>query len=240
MLIDIEGADGSGKTEQAKRLFERLKREGRATSYFDFPQYEGSRIGKLIGELLAGKHGDFMSMPAFVSALPYAVDRASAREKLLEALGRGDILVSNRYTPSNLAHQSAKLPKDEQPALVKFIEGVEYEDLALPRPDLVFYLSVPTDIASELITRKAKRDYLDGETRDLAERNIAHQDRTRAAYLRLAQEKGWQVIDCAPAGQTPSGDSVGTSPLGGAAQMRSLEDIHEEIWQAVKTLSSSS
>ena len=28
MLIDIEGADGSGKTEQTKRLFERLKKEG--------------------------------------------------------------------------------------------------------------------------------------------------------------------------------------------------------------------
>ena len=64
MLIDIEGADGSGKTEQAKRLFERLKKDGHLASYFDFPQYEGSRIGKLIGELLAGKHGDFMSMPA--------------------------------------------------------------------------------------------------------------------------------------------------------------------------------
>ena len=64
MLIDIEGADGSGKTEQAKRLFERLKKEGHAASYFDFPQYEGTRIGKLIGELLAGKHGDFMSTPA--------------------------------------------------------------------------------------------------------------------------------------------------------------------------------
>jgi len=216
MLIDIEGADGSGKTEQAKRLFERLKKEGYAASYFDFPQYDGSRVGKLIGELLAGKHGDFMSTPAYLSALPYAIDRASAREKLVAALERGDILVSNRYTPSNLAHQSAKLPKDEQPMLVDFIEGIEYEDLALPRPDLVFYLSVPTDIASELITRKAKREYLEGETRDLAERNIAHQDRTRAAYLRLAEEKDWRVIECAPGGH-----------------IRNLDEIHEEIWPVV-------
>ena len=216
MLIDVEGADGSGKTEQTKRLFERLKKEGHAASYFDFPQYEGSRIGKLIGELLAGKHGDFMSMPAFVSALPYAVDRASARERLWAAVNAGDIIVSNRYTPSNLAHQSAKLPKDEQPALVEFIEGVEYEDLGLPRPDLVFYLSVPTDVSSELIGRKEKREYLGGETRDLAERNIAHQDRTRAAYLRLAEEKRWHVIECAPNGT-----------------MRTLDDIHEEIWRIV-------
>ncbi len=218
MFIDVEGADGSGKTEQTKRLFERLKQEGHAASYFDFPQYESSRIGKLIGELLAGKHGDFMSMPAYVSALPYSIDRGSARDKLWAAVNAGDIIVSNRYTPSNLAHQSAKLPKDEQPALVEFIEGVEYEDLGIPKPDLVFYLSVPTDISSELIGRKEKRDYLGEEKRDLAERNIAHQDRTRAAYLRLAKEKGWHVIECAPEGV-----------------LRPLDEIHEEIWSIVKS-----
>ena len=217
-LIDVEGADGSGKTEQTKRLFERLQKEGHAASYFDFPQYESSRVGKMIGELLAGKHGDFMAAIPYLSALPYAVDRASAREKLLEALNRGDILVSNRYTPSNLAHQSAKLPKDEQAKLVEFLEGVEYEDLGLPKPDLVFYLSVPTDISSELIGRKEKREYLGEEKRDQAERNIAHQDRTRAAYLRLAQEKGWHVIECAPAGA-----------------LRPLDEIHEDIWKIVKT-----
>ena len=217
LLIDIEGADGSGKTEQAKRLFERLQAERHSAVYFDFPQYETSRIGKLIGELLAGKHGDFMSTPAYLSALPYAIDRASAREKLQAAVSEGKILVSNRYTPSNLAHQSAKLPKDEQLALVEFIEGVEYDDLGIPRPDVVFYLSVPTDISSELIGRKEKRGYLGGETRDLAERNIAHQDRTRAAYLRLAEEKGWHVIECAPEGS-----------------MRSRDDIHEEIWSIVQ------
>lgn len=218
ILIDIEGADGSGKTEQAKRLFERLQREGHAAAYFDFPQYESSRIGKLIGELLSGKHGDFMAAPAYLSALPYAIDRASGREKLHEALQAGQIIVSNRYTPSNLAHQSAKLPKDEQPTLVEFIEGVEYEDLAIPRPDLVFYLSVPTDISSYLIGKKEKRGYLGGEARDLAERNIAHQDRTRAAYLRLAQVKGWHVIECAPNGS-----------------MRTPDDIHEQIWKIVHT-----
>jgi len=217
MLIDIEGADGSGKTEQTKRLFERLKKEGHAASYFDFPQYESSRVGKVIGELLSGKHGDFMAAIPYLSALPYSVDRASAREKLCAALNAGDIIVSNRYTPSNLAHQSAKLPKDEQATLVEFIEGVEYEDLGIPRPDLIFYLSVPTDISSELIGRKEKREYLGEEKRDLAERNIAHQDRTRAAYLKLAQEKGWYVIECAPEGE-----------------MRTLDDIHDEIWNIVK------
>jgi dTMP kinase len=219
ILIDIEGGDGSGKTDQAKLLLERLQKNSVAAVLFDFPRYADSYTGKLTGEFLAGKHGDFMSVSPFLSALPYALDRAGAREQLEEALSSGKVIVSNRYTPSNLAHQSAKLPSAEQPELVATIEHIEYDDLRLPRPDIVFYLSVPTDISSDLIGKKEKRDYL-GEAggRDLAERNIAHQDRTRTAYLRLAADKGWHVIECAP-----------------QKVMRSREEIHNDIWRIVES-----
>ena len=216
LLVDIEGADGSGKATQTKLLLAKLGTEGHRTATFSFPQYEKSRIGKLIGELLAGKHGDFMSTPAHLSALPYAIDRGSAAEEIKTALNDGTIIVCDRYTPSSLAHQSAKLPKDEQPALVSLIEGIEYDDLGAPRPDVVIYLSVPTDISSDLIAGKGKRGYLEGEARDLAERNIAHQDRTRTAYLRLAEEKGWHIVECMENGT-----------------LRTPEAIHEDIWRIV-------
>jgi dTMP kinase len=216
ILIDIEGADGSGKATQTKLMKERLEREGHAVSSFSFPRYYESRPGKLIGELLSGKHGDFMTIPPYISALPYAMDRAAAKDALREALTKG-IVISDRYTSSNLAHQSAKLPKDEQPALVEFIEGLEYEDLGIPRPAVVIYLSVPTDISSDLIAQKDERAYTGGEKRDQAERNIAHQDRTRSAYLRLAAEKGWHVVECIKDGT-----------------LRPIEDIHEELYALVK------
>ncbi len=216
ILIDIEGADGSGKATQSKLLAEALQKAGHGVATFSFPRYYESRAGKLIGELLAGKHGDFMTMPAYVSALPYAMDRAGAQAALQAALDAGKVLVCDRYTSSNLAHQSAKVPKDEQPALVDFIEGLEYDDLSIPRPDVVFYLSMPTDVSSELIGRKDAREYTGGEKRDQAERNMAHQDRTRAAYLRLAAEKGWHVIECVKEGT-----------------LRTPEDIHQEIMSIV-------
>ncbi len=218
ILIDIEGADGSGKATQAKKLVDRLNAEGFATALFSFPRYYESRMGKLIGELLAGKHGDFMTAPPYLSALPYALDRVGARAMIVEALEAGKVVVCDRYTPSSLAHQSAKLPKDEQAAFVEFLEGLEYEDLQMPRPSLVMYLSVPTDVASDLVSKKEARGYItDGSSRDHAERNIAHQDRTREAYARLSKEKGWAVIDCAPQGT-----------------LRATEDIHEEIYRCVK------
>lgn len=215
-LIDIEGADGSGKATQAKMLAERLEKEGHSIAIFSFPRYYESRSGKLIGELLSGKHGDFMTMPPYVSALPYAMDRAAAAADIRAALESGKVVICDRYTSSNLAHQSAKLPKDEQPALVDFIEALEYGDLKVPRPSLVIYMNVPTDISSNLVSKKDAREYLGDSQRDLAERNIAHQDRTRSAYLRLAKEKGWHVIECAPEGS-----------------LRSPEDIHREVSSVV-------
>lgn len=217
IIIDIEGADGSGKTEQASRLFEALKASQPKVTFFDFPRYYETRVGKLIGELLAGKHGDFMTAPAYLTALPYSIDRIQTKPDIVNALEEGGIIVSNRYTPSNMAHQSAKVPKEEQLELADFIEGLEYDDFGLPRPGIVFYLAVPTDIASELILKKNKREYLNGEdSRDLAERNLAHQDRARAAYLRLAAEKGWHVVECVKDGA-----------------LRSPEDIHAEILSIV-------
>lgn len=215
ILIDIEGADGSGKATQTKLLGEALQAQGHTVASFSFPRYYESRAGKLIGELLAGKHGDFMTTPAYVSALPYAMDRAGARSALVSALEKG-IVVCDRYTSSNMAHQSAKVPKDEQPALVEFIEGLEYGDLGLPRPDVVVYLSMPTDVSSELIGKKDAREYTGGEKRDQAERNMAHQDRTRTAYLRLAVEKGWHVVECVKNGA-----------------LREPNDIHAEVLSIV-------
>ncbi len=219
ILIDIEGADGSGKATQAKLLAERLHKDGREVKSFSFPRYYETRSGKLIGELLSGKHGDFMTIPPYLSALPYAMDRAVARDELRAALDSGAIVICDRYTSSNMAHQSAKLPKDEQSRLVEFIEGLEYEDLHVPRPDVVIYLSVPTDISSDLISKKDDRAYTGGEKRDQAERNIAHQDRTRTAYLKLAEEKKWYVVECVENGA-----------------LRTVEDIHEELFSIIKTV----
>lgn len=218
-LIVIEGGDGSGKATQAEVLIKRLREEGKGAQLFSFPRYYDSRAGKLIGELLAGKHGDFMGMPPYVSSLPYILDRASAASDVRHALDQG-IVICDRYTPSNLAHQTAKLPKDEQKAFIDFLEGLEYDELGIPKPDLVIYLSVPTDVSSDLISKKEQRGYLaeDGSSRDHAERNISHQDRTRAVYLQLADERDdWVVIDCAP-----------------ERDIRSIDEIHEDVWNIVQ------
>lgn len=213
-LVDIEGADGSGKGTQAKMLTRRLEKEGVKTWLYSFPRYN-TPIGHLIGEFLVGKHGDFMTATPYLSSLPYALDRADAKRELESILKKNGIVICDRYTNSN-AHQMAKLPKDEQKDFFRFIENLEYNILGLPKPSLVVYLFMPTDVSANLVKKKDKRGYIKAGKRDNAERNIAHQDRTRQAYLTLARDRKWVVINCAP-------DGV----------LRSRDDIHEELYTVV-------
>lgn len=221
-LIVIEGGDGSGKATQAQMLVEKLEGDGQKVCMFSFPRYYDSRAGKLIGELLSGKHGDFMSMSPYVSSLPYVLDRVGAIDDLKEKLSDGYTVICDRYAPSNLAHQNAKLPEDERLAFTEFIEGLEYDELGVPKPDLVLYLSVPADVAYGLVVQKGERGYMaeDGSKRDHAERNLEHQEKTRDVYLKFAAERdAWMAVDCAPLGH-----------------MRSKEDIHEDVAKIVAEL----
>ncbi len=219
-LIVLEGGDGSGKATQSELLEKRLKKEGYSTSFFSFPRYYDSHAGKLIGELLSGKHGDFMSMSPYVSSLPYVLDRASAARDIQAKLDKGHIVICDRYSPSNIAHQTSKLPEEDREPFINFIENLEYNELAIPKPTLVIYLLVPVDVAYGLIMQKDERGYLasDGSKRDHAERNKEHQKHTRDVYLKMAAKRDdWTAVDCAP-----------------LEHMRGIDEIHEDVWDTVK------
>lgn len=51
MLIVLEGLDGSGKTTQTAKLADWLRSTGRQVTVFDFPGYDSSPFGGIIGKL---------------------------------------------------------------------------------------------------------------------------------------------------------------------------------------------
>lgn len=221
-LIVLEGGDGSGKATQAELLKARLEKEGMTVTLFDFPQYELTRAGALAGECLAGKHANFRHLSPYLASLPFTLDRVSARKQLMEALARG-VVVTNRYTPSNIAYQSAKLLPADRQKFMEFLEGLEYDELALPRPNVVIYLHVPVTVASELIVRKDSRAYLaeSGDTKkDQYERDTAYQEEVVRVYLSLTAERpDWHRIECVKDGL-----------------MLSRDDIHEQVYSIIASL----
>jgi dTMP kinase len=197
-FIVIDGADGSGKGTQVSLLVERLRSEGYKVAVFDFPMYD-THFGKIVGRALKGKFGDFLKLDPHIGSMPYTLDRVAAKPVLELALSKNDFVICNRYTPSNIAYQAAKLRGKKALEFIEYMEKSEYEVLGLPKPDLILYLSVATSISFKLIEEKSKRDYLGKKgARDMLEANLAYQRRVSKQYKMLAKRDpiSWKVVDC--------------------------------------------
>lgn len=213
-LIVIEGTDGSGKSTQFRLITERLTAENRQFQKLVFPQY-AEPSSALIRMYLGGEFG---SNPADVNAYAastfYAVDRYASYKKVWGSwYENGGLVVSDRYTTSNAVHQASKEPAENQEAFLKWLYELEYDHLGLPRPDLTIYLDVPTDF-TEMLLRS--REMSTNTHADIHEADTAYLATCRNMGKKAAQYYGWTVINCVQNGK-----------------MRSIEDIHEEIYRHV-------
>ncbi|MDB5254580.1 MAG: thymidylate kinase, dTMP kinase [Parcubacteria group bacterium] len=214
-LIVIEGTDGAGKGTQSALLLEALSKK-RSVSFFDFPRYKKSRFGQLIKRSLSGEFGDFLALSPYLSSLPYMLDRARAKDLLVEALKDGDV-ICDRYVSSNLAHQTVKLPKNKRKDFIEFVEEGEYKEIGMPMPDLVVCLYIPADISQNLMTERARKNK--ERKIDIHEGQPSYQAQVIQMYKELASKrKTWHVVECV--------DKKG--------QLLSREAIHQKVLQIVK------
>ena len=220
ILLVIEGGDGAGKGTQTTLLSEKLKSLGHIVTVFDFPQYEASVFGKLVGECLKGDHGDFKAMSSHIASLPYMLDRLTASPQIRLALKKG-IVLCNRYTPSNTAFQSSKLSGKKKAEFISFLENAEHDVLGIPKPTRVIYLYVPHKISSKLVGLKDARSHLGGKkgAKDQYEKDQNFQRNVVKTYVELSKRDDWRMIDCAPRGE-----------------LLTREVIHDEILQVLSDL----
>ena len=214
-LIVIEGTDGSGKSTQFSRLTQRLTQEGRAFHRLVFPQYS-EPSSALIRMYLGGEFGSSPTdVNAYAASTFYAVDRyASYKKDWGDWYENGGLVVSDRYTTSNAVHQASKEPAARQADFLQWLYDFEYEKLALPRPDLVLYLDVPTTFTEKLLRHREQDTHTSA---DIHEQDTAYLATCRETGRAAAAFYGWTVIECVKDGQ-----------------MRSIDDIHEEIYRHVR------
>ncbi len=215
-LIVIEGIDGSGKGTQAQQLTERLTAAGRRVRLLSFPRYRETLFGHAIGDFLNGRFGQLDEVHPFLASVLYAADRYESKSVLADALQQSDVVVCDRYVPSNLAHQGAKLDGAERDELLRTIERIEFDVFALPRPSLVVLLDVPVEIAQRNIAAKKPRSYTE-KAADLQEADAAYLQRVRDVYLQLAASNSkWQRVESVR-----------------AAEQRSIAEIGDDIFSRV-------
>lgn len=214
-LIVIEGTDGSGKSTQFRMLSEHLEKDAVTFKHIVFPRYS-EESSALIRMYLGGQFGDKPSdVNAYAASAFYAVDRfASYKMDWGKWYEEGGLVLSDRYTTSNAVHQASKEPEEKQGDFLGWLYDFEYDKLGLPRPDLTIYLDVPTDFTEKLLRHREA----DTNTKaDIHEKDMQYLATCRNTGRKAAKFYGWTVIQCVKDGA-----------------MRSIEDIHEEIYRHVK------
>lgn len=215
-LIVIEGTDGSGKSTQFRLLSEHLQNDHILFKHLVFPRYK-EESSALIRMYLGGQFGANPSdVNAYAASSFYAVDRyASYKMDWGQWYEEGGLVLSDRYTTSNAVHQASKEPVECRQAFWSWLYDFEYDKLGLPQPDLIIYLDMPTDFTEKLMRSREEKT---GTTADIHEKDLAYLATCRETGRSAANFYGWRVINCVKDGQ-----------------MRTIEDIHQEIYNCVKS-----
>ena len=216
-LIVIEGTDGSGKSTQFSLLTQRLTAENKEFRKLVFPRYT-EPSSALIRMYLGGEFGtDPKAVNSYAASAFYAVDRyASYKQDWGTWYEKGGLVLSDRYTTSNAVHQASKEAPENRARFLHWLYEFEYDQLELPKPDLIIYLDVPTDFTERLMRGREEKT---GTKADIHEKDMDYLMTCRSAGREAAAYYGWTVIDCVTDGA-----------------MRSIEDIHEEIFAHVAKL----
>lgn len=245
-LFVVEGGDGTGKKTQTDLLVERLKREGYRVAIADFPRYgepsQGHPASYGVRKYLIKPefgfvkgYGPASDINPYAASLWFALDRFDAafcqenRPNLWDLLWDDYIVVSNRYTESNIGFQASKIEDPtERREFVRWLMDLEYNKMQIPRPDLVILLDLEPEIAMEIKRRQREQQ---GLSMDAHEEDSRTYERSRRVYLETAEmfPETWRVVKV--------GDKLNTTKdlLAG---VHSRQVVHNMIWaEVIKFLS---
>lgn len=195
-LIVIEGSDGSGKQTQSELLYRTLRDAGEKVRLISFPNYS-SPSSSLVKMYLDGEFGSLEESNLYASSTFFAVDRYASFKKDWEQFYKeGGIVIADRYTTSNMLHQSAKLPNNEAvTAYIQWLMDLEYDRFKLPKPDLVFFLDVPPHISQSLM--KERKNKITGEDKkDIHEGNPEFMQKSYDTAKSLIDFLQWETVKC--------------------------------------------
>jgi dTMP kinase len=170
LFLSFEGPEGAGKSTQIARLVRRL--EGLKLPHTVTREPGGTPLGARVREVLLDPDLTIDPLPEF---LLYSASRAQLVTNVIRpALGRGEVVVCDRYADSSLAYQGFGRGLDA--ALLRGITAAATGGLW---PDLTVLLDLDPKMGLERAARRGQPDRL--ERADLA----FHQ-RLRQGFLELA------------------------------------------------------
>ena len=217
-LFVIEGTDGSGKQTQFTKLQERLTKDNINFKTVSFPNYE-SPSSSLVKMYLSGKFGEnAKDVSPYIASTFYAADRyATFKTGYQKFYDEGGIILADRYTTANMVHQAGKIKdKQERKKFLDWLWDFEFNLYSLPVPTEVFFLNMPVEKSLELIQNRDNK-FTHNTKKDIHERDKNHLIDSYNAACDVAKDYNWYEIKCIKDNN-----------------LRTIEDIHEEIYKEVK------
>jgi len=184
-FITFEGPEGSGKSSQARRLVQALRRAGYPVVFVRDPG--STALGRRLRTVLL--HDHLRVMPPLTEALLFIAGRIQlVEEQILPMLRKDCIVVCDRFHDSTVAYQGFGGRLDW-----RWLDRLGRRAIGGLVPDLTILLDVPTTIG--LARLKGPKDRME-------QKNLAFHRRVRQGYRRLARQESRRfiVID---ATQTP-------------------------------------
>jgi len=217
-IFVIDGTDGSGKQTQFEKLKQRLDSEGIEYKTVSFPNYD-SPSSALVKMYLSGEFGEnAKDVSPYVASTFYAADRfATFTKGYKEYYQNGGIILADRYTTANMVHQAGKITDEaERTKFLDWLCDLEFNLYGLPKPEKVFFLNMPPEVSLELMKNRENK-FSHTQVKDIHERDKSHIQDSYNAACSLVSKYDWCEIKCAENGKP-----------------RTIEDIHEEIFEEVK------
>ena len=165
MLIAFEGIDGSGKTTQARKLYEYLKNKGKEVSLYREPG--STKVGEKIRDIILCHCTDEVT-----ELLLFEASRSCLMsERVIPDLKEGKIVILDRFTLSTLAYQG-------------YGKGIEIEKIKTlnefatrgVKADIIFLLDLPVEEALKRLKSKTRFE------------NEEFLRKVREGFLKLAKE----------------------------------------------------
>lgn len=200
LFITFEGIDWCGKTTQARRLVDSLRRRGYPVVFTREPG--GPPISEQIRALLLDVASE--DMVWLTELFLYMASRAQHTQQLiLPSLERGEVVVCDRYADATLAYQGYGRGLD-----LELIQGLNRIATFGLRPDLTILIDLPPE-------ESRRRSPTQGEAHNRMEREEeGFHRRVRQGYLQIVasepdrfrvvdgrgtveevQGKVWQIVD---------------------------------------------
>lgn len=217
-LIIIEsGADGSGKATQTEIIYEKLLEEGYNVKKITFPNYK-SESSALVKMYLRGDFGKKAEeVDPYIASTFFTIDRyGSFKAEWEEFYNNGGIIISDRYTTSNMIHQGAKMKGEDLEKYLEWLYELEYNFYKIPKPDYVIYLDVHPQVLFKLIENRDNK-ITGKKEKDIHERDKDYLIKSYNTSKYIAEKYYWDRVECVYDNN-----------------IRSIEDISKEIYSKIK------